>query len=92
MARLELVETIQEENDDLANYENYIRSQYRALSNDDPINTTIAAPSSTPRGYAQNGMSDRRSSVLFAGGGAIGSRSSITRQKRTPRAAQKKRK
>lgn len=98
MARLEMVETMQEENDDLANYENYIRSQYRALANDPILSRGAgpvmgATPTSTPRGYVPNGsLPDRRSSVLFARSPA-GTRSSITRQKqpRAPR-AQKKRK
>jgi len=50
------VQSLQEEHDDLANYENYIRSQYSALANDvmSPRATSPSAKTSSPTASSNN--------------------------------------
>jgi hypothetical protein len=70
MARLEAVQSMQEEHDDLTNYENYIRSQYAALANDtmspravSSHGTVIPTFSSSPPAGAVEDNNRRRASL-----------------------------
>jgi hypothetical protein len=67
MARLETVQSRQDETDDLANYENYIRSQYSALAKDivSPRATSVVSVTrkqSSSAGVGSGGVNLRVSS------------------------------